>query len=90
MIRGIQRNADEQHHHSQEDDAGKKVHGLQFTYLVDAALNLPMNKIMPTPNRTAPNTAINQSVGFPLAGVEISQPTSVISVTTIIPSQNLR
>ena len=29
-------------------------------------------------------------VGFPLDGVEISQPTNVISVTTIIPSQNLR
>jgi len=45
---------------------------------------------MPAPSRTAPNAPINQSVEFALMGVEISQPTNVISVTTIIPSQNLR
>ena len=45
VIRGIQRDADEQHHHSQEDDAGKELHDLQFTYLIDAALDLPVNKI---------------------------------------------
>ena len=45
---------------------------------------------MPAPSRTAPNKPINHRVVFALMGVEISQPTKVISVTTIIPSQNLR
>jgi hypothetical protein len=45
VVRGIQRDADEQHHHCQKDDAGKKVHDLQFTYLIDAPLNLAVDKI---------------------------------------------
>jgi hypothetical protein len=45
VVRRIQCDADEQQHHSQKDDAGKKFHGLQFTYLIDAALNLPVDKI---------------------------------------------
>ena len=45
VVRGIKRDADEQHHNRQEDDAGKKVHDLQFTYLIYATLDLPMNKI---------------------------------------------
>ena len=45
MIRGIKRDADEQHHNRQEDDAGKKVHDLEFTHLIYATLDLAMNKI---------------------------------------------
>jgi hypothetical protein len=45
MVRGIKRDADEQHHDRQEDDAGKKFHGLQFTHLIYATLDLAMNKI---------------------------------------------
>jgi hypothetical protein len=45
VVRGIKRDADEQHHDRQEDDAGKKVHDLEFTYLIYAMLNLAMNKI---------------------------------------------
>src|SRR6185369_8006545 len=45
VVRGIQRDADEQHHYGQEDDAGRKVHALQFTYLIDAALYLSVNKM---------------------------------------------
>ena len=45
VVRGIKRDADEQHHDRQEDDAGEKVHGLQFTYLVYATLDLAMNEI---------------------------------------------
>jgi hypothetical protein len=45
VVRGIKRDADEQHHDSQENDAGKKVHGLEFTYLIYATLDLAMNKI---------------------------------------------
>ena len=63
---------------------------LEFTYLIYATLDLAMNKIDPDTSTTAPNAAINQRVEFPPVGVEISQPTKVISVTTIMPSQNLR
>jgi hypothetical protein len=45
VVRGIKCDADEQYHHRQEDDAGEKVHDLQFTYLIDATLDLPMDKI---------------------------------------------
>jgi hypothetical protein len=45
VVRGIKRDADEQHHDRQEDDAGKKVHDLEFTYLIYATLDLAMNKI---------------------------------------------
>ena len=44
VVRGIKRDADEQHHNRQEDDAGKKVHDLQFTYLIYATLDLPMTR----------------------------------------------
>ena len=90
VIRGIERDANEQHHDRQKDDAGKKVHDLEFTYFdrCDARLGDEQGRGRHQVN--APNAAINQRVGFPLVGVEISQPTRVISVTTIIPSQNLR
>lgn len=42
------------------------------------------------PSKVAPSTAMDQSVGFALIGVEINHPATVISVTTMIPSQNLR
>jgi len=45
VVRGIKRDANEQHHDRQEDDAGKKVHDLEFTYLIDATLYLAMDKI---------------------------------------------
>jgi hypothetical protein len=45
VVRGIKCDADEQHHHRQEDDAGEKVHDLQFTYLIDPTLDLPVDKI---------------------------------------------
>jgi len=45
VVRGIKRDADEQHHNRQEDDAGKKVHDLKFTCLIYATLDLAMNKI---------------------------------------------
>ena len=45
MVRGIKRDADEQHYDGQQDDAGEKVHGPEFTYLIYAALDLAMNKI---------------------------------------------
>jgi hypothetical protein len=45
VVRGIKCDADEQHHHRQEDDPGKKLHDLQFTYLIDATLDLPVDKI---------------------------------------------
>jgi hypothetical protein len=45
VVRGIKRDADEQHHDRQEDDAGEKVHDLKFTYLIYATLDLAMNKI---------------------------------------------
>jgi hypothetical protein len=57
VVRGIKCDADEQHHHRQEDDAGEKVHDLQFTYLVDATLDLPVDKINATPSKAAPNAA---------------------------------
>ena len=77
MVRGIKRDADEEHHDRQEDDAREKVHGPRV-YLFDLC------------GARLGDAAINQRVGFPLVGVEISQPTKVISVTTMIPSQNLR
>jgi hypothetical protein len=45
VVRGIKRDANEQHHDRQKDDAGKKVHDLEFTYLIDATLDLAMHKI---------------------------------------------
>ena len=45
VVRGIKRDADERHHYRQKDDAGKKLHGLEFTYLVYATLDLAMNEI---------------------------------------------
>jgi len=45
VVRGIKRDADEQHHNRQEDDAGEKVHNLKFTYLIYATLDLAMDKI---------------------------------------------
>ena len=43
MVRGVECDAYEQHHNRQEKEPGKKVHGLQFTYMIDAALDLPMH-----------------------------------------------
>ena len=45
MIGGVKCDADEKRHHRQEDDAGKKIHDLEFTYLIYATLDLAMNKI---------------------------------------------
>ena len=45
VVRGVKRDADEQDYHRQEDDAAKKIHDLEFTYLIDASLDLPMDKI---------------------------------------------
>ena len=44
VVRGVKRDADEQDYHRQEDDAAKKIHDLEFTYLIDATLDLPMHK----------------------------------------------
>lgn len=45
VVGGVKCDAYEQHHNRQEKQARKKVHGLQFTYLIDAALDLPMHKV---------------------------------------------
>jgi hypothetical protein len=58
--------------------------------LIDAALDLPMQEKNASLEKDGTDAPINQSVGFALMGVEISQPTKAISVATMIPSQNLR
>jgi len=45
VIGGVEREADDQRHDSEENDAGKNVHDLQFTYLVDTTLYLAVRKI---------------------------------------------
>jgi hypothetical protein len=45
VVCGIKRDANKQHHDRQKDDARKKVHDLEFTYLIDATLDLPVHKI---------------------------------------------
>ena len=45
MVRGIKCDADEQRHHGQENDAGKKIHDLEFTYLIDATLHLSVDNV---------------------------------------------
>jgi hypothetical protein len=44
VVGGVKCDAYEQRHDRQEKDAGENFHGLQFTYLIDATLNLPVNK----------------------------------------------
>lgn len=63
---------------------------LQFTYLIDATLNLPMHKENGDAKHDGAECPDKPKRWFVSVGVEISQPTTVISVTTIIPSQNLR
>ena len=58
--------------------------------MINAALDLPVHNENGGGEQDRTDAPINQSVGFVPIGVEISQPTKVISVTTIIPSQNLR
>ena len=58
--------------------------------MIDAALDLPMHEKNASPEKDGTECTNNQSVGFALMGVEISQPTNAISVATMIPSQNLR
>jgi len=49
-----------------------------------------MEQKIPRPSNTIPTMAKNNSVGVTVSAVETSHPTKLISVTTIIPSQNLR
>jgi hypothetical protein len=45
VVRGIKGDANEQHHDRQKDDAGKNVHELEFSHLVDPTFDLAMNNI---------------------------------------------
>ena len=45
MVGGVKCDAYEEQHHRQQKDASKNVHNLQFTYLINATLNLPMYKV---------------------------------------------
>ena len=45
MVGRVKSDAYEQHHDRQKKDTGKNVHDLQFTYLIDTALHLPMHKV---------------------------------------------
>src|SRR6267378_7466086 len=88
VVRSVKRDADEEHHDGEEKDSGEKLHGHSLPIRSMRRSICRCTRKMPAPRTTAPNAPINQSVGFALTGVEISQPTKAISVATMIPSQN--
>jgi hypothetical protein len=61
VIGGVERAADNQQDEGQKDDAGEKLHGLQFTYLINAVLDVPVDEMNATPSTMAPNAAINRT-----------------------------
>src|SRR5713226_8621801 len=87
---GVKGNTDEKQHDSKHDDASENFHGYNLLISSMRRSTWRCKRKMPKPSKTTPTAARDHKTGSAVFGVEMSQPTNVISVTTIIPSQNLR
>lgn len=90
MVSSVKCNADEKQHYGKHDDASENFHGYSFPIWSIRRSIWRCKRKMPKPSKTAPTAARDHKTRSAVLGVEMSQPTKVISVTTIIPSQNLR
>ena len=89
MVSSVKCNADEKQNDGKHDDASENFHGYSFPIWSMRRSTWRCKRKMPKPSKTAPMAPMDHKSGSAVFGVETSQPTKVISVTTIIPSQNL-
>ncbi len=90
MISSVKCDADEKQNHGKHDDASENFHSYSFPIWSMRRSTWRCKRKIPKPSKTAPMAPRDHKSGSAVFGVEMSQPTKVISVTTIIPSQNLR
>ncbi len=90
MVRSVKCDADEKQNDSKHDDASKKFHDYNLPIWSMRRSTWRCKRKIPRPSKIAPTAPRDHKIGSAVFGVEISQPTKVISVTTIVPSQNLR
>ena len=83
-------NANEEDHDGKHDDSDVNVHGYSLPICSIRRSIWRWSRKMPKPSNRIPTMAKTNSVGVAVSAVEASQPTKLISVTTIIPSQNRR
>lgn len=86
----VKGNADEKKHDSKHDDTDENVHGYSLPIYSMRRSIWRWRRKMPRLSATMPTRAKDNSVGVAVCAAEASHPTKLMSVTTIIPCQNLR
>jgi len=87
---GVQGNADEKQHDGKHYDTDENVHGYNLPICSIRRSICRWRRKMPKLSTTMPTTAKDNSAGVAVSAAEASHPTRLMSVTTIIPCQNLR
>ena len=90
MAGGVKRNAYKDNCDRKYDDADENVHGYNFPIRSIRRSICRCTITMPIVTRATVMTASATKIGRVPSAAEASQPTKLISITTIIPSQNLR
>ena len=86
----VKGDADEKHHDGQNDDTDENVHGYNLPICSIRRSIWRWRRKIPKLNTMIPTMAKTNNAGVAVSTVEASHPTKLMSVTTIIPSQNLR
>lgn len=86
----VKGNADEEKYNGKQDDAGENFHSYNLPIWSMRRSIWRCKAKMPKPSTTTPTAAKDHKAGSEVPAVEISHPTKLMSVTTIIPCQNLR
>ena len=90
MAGGVKRDADKDNYDCKYDDADENVHGYNFPIWSIRRSICRWAMTIPTVTRTTAMTASETKRGRVLLAAEASQPTKLISVTTMTPCHSLR